>query len=63
MGEFFTEVGLGQYTEAFQEAQISGEELLEADKEVLEELGVASAIDRLKMKELFRRKLQGAEEK
>ena len=63
VGEFFTEVGLGQYTEAFQEAQISGEELLEADKEVLEELGVASAIDRLKMKELFRRKLQGAEKK
>ena len=63
VGEFFTEVGLGQYTEAFQEALISGEELLEADKEFLEELGVKSAIDRLKMKELFRRKLQGAKVK
>ena len=61
--EFLTQAGLGQYVEAFREAQISGEVLLEADSEVLQELGVASAIDRLKIKELFRRQLQGAVEK
>lgn len=54
---FLTETGLGKYADAFREAEISGEVLLEADEEMLRELGVESALDRLRIPLLFKRRL------
>ena len=50
MSQFLEEIGLGHHVGTFIEKDISGEELLEADQEMLEELGVTSAIERLKIK-------------
>ena len=43
-------IGLGQHVATFIEEDISGEMLLEANQEMLKELGVTSAIERLKIK-------------
>ena len=50
MGQFLEMIGLGHHVATFIEQEISGDILLEADQEMLEELGVTSAIERLKIK-------------
>ena len=50
VGQFLGEIGLGHHVAKFTEEDISGEMLLEADQEMLKELGVTSAIERLKIK-------------
>ena len=50
VGQFLGEIGLGYHVATFIELDVSGDILLEADQEMLEELGVTSAIERLKIK-------------
>ena len=50
VGQFLEGIGLGDHVAAFSEQDISGEELLELDQETLKELGVTSAVERLKIK-------------
>ena len=50
MGQFLEGIGLGHHVAQFTELDVSGEMLLEANQEMLEELGVTSAIERLKIK-------------
>ena len=50
MSQFLGEIGLGLHMAKFTEEDISGEMLLEANQEMMEELGVTSAIERLKIK-------------
>ena len=50
MGQFLEEIGLGHHVAAFIEQEISGDMLLEPEKEMLEELRVTSPTDRLKIK-------------
>ena len=50
VGQFLEGIGLGHHVAKFTEEDISGEMLLEADQEMLEELGVTNAIERLKIK-------------
>ena len=50
VGQFLGEIGLGHHVPTFIEQDVSGDMLLEADQEMLEELGVTSAINRLKIK-------------
>jgi len=50
VGQFLEGVGLGHHLDAFCDAEISGEMLLDATEEMLEELGVTSATERLKIK-------------
>ena len=50
VSQFLEDIGLGHHVGTFIAKDISGEELLEADQEMLEELGVTSAIERLKIK-------------
>ncbi len=57
---FLTKIQLPQYVESFRSSEISGELLLEADPEILEELGVASPVHQMKIMQLFRRELEGS---
>ena len=50
MSQFLQGIGLGQHAIAFNREGISGEMLLEATDEMLEELGVTSAVEMLKIK-------------
>ena len=50
VGQFLEGISLGHHVAKFTEEDISGEMLLEADQEMLEELGVTNAIERLKIK-------------
>ena len=50
VGQFLERIGLGDHVAAFSEQDISGEELLGLDQETLKELGVTSAVERLKIK-------------
>ena len=50
VGQFLEGIGLSHHVATFIEQDVSGEMLLEANQEVLEELGVTSAIERLKIK-------------
>ena len=50
VGHFLEEIGLGHHVATFIEQDISGDMLLEADEEVLMELGVTNATDKLKIK-------------
>ena len=45
MGQFLEEIGLSQHAAAFSEEEISGEVLLEATEEMLQELGVNSPVE------------------
>lgn len=58
--DFLTKMELSQYAESSKENDISGDTLLEADSEVLEELGVTSCLHQMKIMHLFRKELQGA---
>ena len=50
VSQFLEGISLGHHVAKFTEQEISGDILLEADQEMLEELGVTSAIERLKIK-------------
>ena len=50
MGQFLEEIGLGHHVAKFTEQDISGDMLLDPDQEMLEELGVTSAIERIRIK-------------
>ena len=50
VGQFLEGIGLGHHVATFIEQDVSGDMLLELDQEMLEELGVTSAIERLKIK-------------
>lgn len=50
MGHFLEEIGLGHHVASFKDQDISGDMLLEATDETLEELGVQSATEKLKIK-------------
>lgn len=60
IAEFLTKIKLPQYTQRFRDSDITGELLLEADPEILAELGVASPLHQMKIMQLFRRELQGS---
>ena len=60
IAKFLTEIGLPQYVDKFKSSDITGELLLEADPEILAELGVASPLHQMKIMQLFRRQLQGS---
>ena len=60
MCEFLKEIGLEEYIPKFGEYGIVGEVLLQAGQgKGLEEIGVTSALHRLKIHILFRRRLEG----
>ena len=50
VSQFLEEIGLGHHVAEFTEQDISGDMLLDPDQDMLEELGVTSAIERLKIK-------------
>ena len=50
VSQFLQGIGLGQHAIAFSREDISGEMLLEATDEMLEELGITSTIEMLKIK-------------
>ena len=50
VGQFLKAIGLGHHMATFIEEDVTGEMLLEANLEMLQELGVTSAIERLKIK-------------
>ena len=60
VADFLTKIGLPQYAESFKTSCISGELLLEADPDVLTELGVTSPLHQMKIMQLFRRELAGS---
>ena len=50
VGQFLEEIGLSHHMATFSEEDVSGDMLLKSTDEVLEELGVTSAVERLKIK-------------
>ena len=52
--EFLEGHKMGQYVAAFQQHGVDGDLLLEANDNVLKELGVASAVDRVKIRTRFK---------
>ncbi len=56
---FLAHINLPQYREIFITSGVSGDLLLKADPEILEELGVTSPLHQMRIMELFRRKLTG----
>ena len=50
VGLFLEEINLADHVASFKDREISGDILLEATEEMLEELGVTKAFDRLKIK-------------
>ena len=50
VGQFLEDIGLSHHVDAFSSEEISGDMLLEATEEMLMELGVTSAVERLKIK-------------
>ena len=63
VANFLRNIGLDRYTTSFTEQGISGDLLLEADNEMLRELGVESPLDQLKILTLFRRRIMGQKSK
>lgn len=61
--EFLTKIGLSEYAECFEEEDISGDTLLEANSAMLEELEVTSHLHQMKIMHLFRKELQNADTK
>ena len=57
--EFLTRIGLSQYTQAFEEKNIDGKTLLEADPTFLASLHVTSPLHQMKIMQLFRREVHG----
>lgn len=59
VADFLCRINLPKYSEVFKESEISGELLLEADVDILKELGVESPLHQMLIMELFRRELKG----
>ena len=59
VGKFLESIGMGQYVATFAENDMNGEMMLEADDQVLEEIGVESRLHRIKIMVLFRRYVYG----
>ena len=60
--DFLHSLSLDQYITSFEEYDISGELLIQASDDELKELGVQSALDRLKISVHFKRKVAGSAE-
>ena len=50
VGQFLKEINLAHHVASFKEGEISGDMLLEATEEMLKEVGVTKAFERLKIK-------------
>ena len=61
VGDFLSSIRLDKYRKVFISNEVSGDILLEADSELLTELGVSSSLDCVRIMTLFPRRLQGAE--
>lgn len=61
VADFLTKIGFSEYTESFRDGDISGEVLLDADPEMLTELGVETALHQMKIMQLFKRELKGTD--
>lgn len=59
VADFLVRIELPQYCDIFRDSEISGELLLEADQDILSELGVSSPLHKMRIMELFRRELTG----
>ena len=59
MANFVTSIGYPDYAELFEENDYSGDVLVGCEDEDLKDLGIESALARLKIILLFRRQLQG----
>ena len=59
VGNFVTSIGLSDYAKLFEDNGLSGDALIECTDEDLKDLGIESALSRLKIMILFRRQLQG----
>ena len=59
MANFVTSIGYSEYAELFTECGFSGDALIESTDEDLKDLGIESALARLKIIILFKRELQG----
>ena len=59
MANFVTSIGYPDYAELFEENDYSGDVLVECEDEDLKDLGIESALARLKIIILFRRQFQG----
>ena len=57
VGNFVTSIGLSGYAKLFEDNGLSGDALMECTDEDLEDLGIESALSRLKIMILFRRQL------
>ena len=55
VGQFLEGIGLGHHVATFIEEDISGDVLLEATEETLEELGVTNVTERLKIRVCVRK--------
>ena len=61
MAKFLESIGLEKHAKTFIEEEIDGKQLLSANREVFQELGVTSLVEGTRISVLFRRKLQGEE--
>lgn len=59
VAEFLNEIELSQYAERFKAEEVSGEVLLEADHDLLAELGVSDSLHQVEIIQKFRQKLKG----
>ena len=59
IAEFLSEIELSQYAESFKAEEIGGEVLLEANEDVLAELGVVDSMHQTEIIQQFRKKLKG----
>ena len=59
MANFVTSIGYSNYAELFEENDFSGDALIVSTDEHLKDLGIESALARLKIVILFQRQLQG----
>ena len=61
VGDFLTSIYLDKYIKAFTDNEVGGDVLLEADCEFLNELGVTSPLDCMRIMTLFPRRLKKCE--
>ena len=59
VSEFLARIGLPQYIQAFEEKNIDGKMLLEADPTFLASLSVTSPLHQMKIMQLFHREVHG----
>ena len=59
VADFLNEIELSQYAEGFKTGEINGEDLLEADQDLLAELGASDSSHQVKIIQEFRKKLKG----